>query len=211
MSISSPDVRVCFIGDSFVAGLGDSAGLGWVGRVANESRRRGLPLTTYNLGVRRDTSLLICERLAREVAPRLAQAEIPRIVVSYGVNDTAFESGTTRVSRADSVAALRSINIASGPTELMFIGPPAVHEDAQNERISALSDALQDEARSLGIPYLGCFDSTVADIVWRSQVREGDGFHPDAAGYEQLAAIIKTPLLEWLGLHTNDARHDLTR
>ena len=211
MSISSPDVRVCFIGDSFVAGLGDSAGLGWVGRIANESRRRGLPLTTYNLGVRRDTSLLICERLAREVAPRLAQAEIPRIVVSYGVNDTAFENGTTRVSRADSVAALRSINIASGPSELMFIGPPAVDEDAQNERISALCDALQDETRSLGIPYLGCFESTVADAVWRRQVREGDGFHPDAVGYEQLAAIIKTPLLEWLGPHASDAPQDLTQ
>lgn len=211
MSISSPDVRVCFIGDSFVAGLGDSAGLGWVGRIANESRRRGLPLTTYNLGVRRDTSFLICERLAREVAPRLAQAEIPRIVVSYGVNDTAFENGTTRVSRADSVAALRNISIASGFTELMFIGPPAVDDDAQNDRISALSDALQDEAKSLGIPYLACFESTVADTLWRRQVREGDGFHPDAAGYEQLAAIIEVPLLEWLSPYAVAVSHDIAQ
>ena len=211
MSSSSPDVRVCFIGDSFVAGVGDSTGLGWVGRIANEFHRQGLPLTTYNLGVRRDTSLLICERLAREVAPRLAHAEIPRIVVSYGANDTAFENGTTRVSLADSVAALRSINIASGPIELMFIGPPAVDDDYQNERISALSVALQKESKSLGIPYLACFESTVADSVWRSQVRESDGFHPNAAGYEQLAAIIKTPLLEWLGLYASNAPRDLAQ
>jgi len=88
--------------------------------------------------------------------------EIPRIVVSYGVNDAAFETGTTRVGRADSVAAFRSMNIASGPTKLMFIGPPAVDEDAHNERISALSDAPKNEARSLGIPYLGYFEGTVA-------------------------------------------------
>ena len=209
MSTSSRDVRVCFVGDSFVAGLGDSTGLGWVGRIANESHRRELPLTTYNLGVRRDTSLLICERLAREVAPRLRQAEVPRIVVSYGVNDTSFENGTTRVSRADSVAALRSINIASGRTELMFIGPPAVDDDYQNERISDLSDALQKESNSLGIPYLGCFESTVANSVWRRQVREGDGFHPDATGYEQLAAIIQAPLLEWLSPHAIGASQNL--
>ena len=208
MSFSIPDVRVCFVGDSFVAGLGDSAGLGWVGRIANESRRRGLPLTTYNLGVRRDTSFLICERLAREVAPRLAQGEFPRIVVSYGVNDTTVENGTTRVSRAASVAALRSIRIASGATELMFIGPPAVDDDTQNGRISALSDALREEAGSLGIPYVECFERTVADSVWRRQVREGDGFHPDAAGYERLVAIIEMPLLEWLSPHSIASWHD---
>jgi hypothetical protein len=54
--------------------------------------------------------MLICERLPREVAPRLAHAEIPRVVVSFGVNDTALENGTTRVSREESVTALRGIN-----------------------------------------------------------------------------------------------------
>ena len=28
------DLRVCFVGDSYVAGVGDTAGLGWVGRLA---------------------------------------------------------------------------------------------------------------------------------------------------------------------------------
>ena len=198
MSTSGCAVRVCFVGDSFVAGLGDSTGLGWVGRIANESRRRGLPLTTSNLGVRRDTSILICERLPREVAPPLADADFPRIVVSSEVNDTTVENGYRRVSRVDSVAALRSISVASDVTELMFIGPPAVDDDYQNERISDLGNALQNESRNLGISYLVCFGGTVTDAVWRRQVREGDGFHPDAAGYEQLAAIIQVPLLEWL-------------
>jgi len=205
VATTDPDVRVCFVGDSFVAGLGDSTGLGWVGRLANESHRRGLALTAYNLGVRGDTSMLVCERLSREVAPRLAHAEIPRIVVSFGVNDTALENGTTRVSREESITALRGINTASGPTELMLIGPPAVDDDTQNERISALSEVLQEESQRLGIPFVGCFESTVDNFVWRHEVREGDGFHPDAAGYEHLATIIQMPLLEWLTPHANGA------
>lgn len=28
-----PDVRVCFVGDSFVAGVGDAQHLGWAGRL----------------------------------------------------------------------------------------------------------------------------------------------------------------------------------
>ena len=91
----------------------------------------------------------------------------------------------------------------------MFIGPPAVDDDYQNERISALSDALQKESKSLGITYLECFEGTVADSVWRRQVREGDGFHPDATGYEQLAAIIQAPLLEWLSPHAIGASQNL--
>ena len=149
--------------------------------------------------------MLVCERLAREVAPRLAHAAIPRIVVSFGVNDTALENGTTRVSREESITALRGINTASGPAELMLIGPPAVDDDAQNERISALSEVLKEESQRLGIPFFGCFESTVDDFVWRHQVREGDGFHPDAAGYEQLATIIQVPLLEWLTPHAHGA------
>ena len=111
------------LGDSFVAWLGDTTGPGRVGRVATESHHRGLPLTTYNLGVRRDTSLRICTRLAREVAPRRAHAEDPRIVISFGVNDTAIKSGTTRVTREQSLTAPRSISTAIGRTELIPTAP----------------------------------------------------------------------------------------
>jgi lysophospholipase L1-like esterase len=36
-----PDVRVCFVGDSFVAGVGDPRHLGWAGRLAAQSQRKG--------------------------------------------------------------------------------------------------------------------------------------------------------------------------
>ncbi|WP_347059518.1 hypothetical protein ABC795_03530 [Blastococcus sp. HT6-30] len=45
------DLRVCFLGDSSTAGVGDDDGLGWVGRLAASARRYGTALTGYNLGV----------------------------------------------------------------------------------------------------------------------------------------------------------------
>ncbi len=54
------DLRVCFLGDSFVAGVGDPEHLGWVGRVAARTNRGGQPLTAYGLGVRRETAVSSC-------------------------------------------------------------------------------------------------------------------------------------------------------
>ncbi|MGY4098205.1 hypothetical protein ACW2Q0_01365 [Nocardia sp. R16R-3T] len=42
------DLRVCFIGDSFVAGVGDPQGLGWVGRPAAGTYTTGQPLAADN-------------------------------------------------------------------------------------------------------------------------------------------------------------------
>ena len=35
------DLRICFVGDSFVAGTGDETALGWVGRVTATAWHRG--------------------------------------------------------------------------------------------------------------------------------------------------------------------------
>ena len=65
------DIRVCFAGDSLVAGTGDETALGWVGRVAAAGIASGLDLTSYNLGVRGATSVQVVRRLAIEARPRL--------------------------------------------------------------------------------------------------------------------------------------------
>ena len=39
------DVRVCVLGDSCTAGVGDPTGAGWVGPVAAVARRAGRELT----------------------------------------------------------------------------------------------------------------------------------------------------------------------
>lgn len=53
------DVRACFVGDSYVAGTGDPAALGWVGRVAAAAIASGVRLSAYNLGIRGDTASMV--------------------------------------------------------------------------------------------------------------------------------------------------------
>ncbi|MGT2426631.1 GDSL-type esterase/lipase family protein [Amnibacterium kyonggiense] len=193
--MTSPDVRVCFAGDSFVAGTGDATALGWVGRVAAAGLARGIDLTSYNLGVRGATSVQVVRRLAIEARPRLTAAEDPRVVVSFGVNDTLPD---VLLSTAESLGALRDAQHRMAPVPLLLVGPPAVDDDAQNLRIRDLDAALEREAALLGVPFVGVFAATAAAEVWRRAVHVGDGFHPDAAGYALLAGLVTGPILDWL-------------
>ncbi len=92
MTASDRDIRICFVGDSFVAGLGDETGLGWVGRV-----------TTAAL-------------------------------------------------------ALRDAQTLVSPARLMLVGPPAVDDNSQNNRIAALDLDMRDGASALGIPFVDFFN-----------------------------------------------------
>ncbi|WP_433600223.1 hypothetical protein ACQPXH_32585 [Nocardia sp. CA-135953] len=84
---------MCFIGDSFVAGVGDPQCLGWVGRLAARTYANGRPATSYNLGVRRQ----ILGRWQTECASRFPDGSDARSVVSFGVNDTTFIDGQLTV------------------------------------------------------------------------------------------------------------------
>lgn len=198
MSAVRRDVRVCFAGDSLVAGVGDETALGWVGRVAAAGIASGLDLTTYNLGVRGATSVQVARRLAIEARPRLTAGDDPRIVLSFGVNDTVVEHGAQREPTARTLAALRTMRERSAPVPLLLVGPPAVDDDEQNERIRLLDAALAHEAAELGIPFVPAFAPTAASVAWRHPMHRGDGFHPDAAGYALLAAAVTPPILAWL-------------
>lgn len=57
------DVRVCVLGDSFVAGVGDMSGLGWVGRLAGRAAEKSVALTGYHPGA------VGYERLAEVLVP----------------------------------------------------------------------------------------------------------------------------------------------
>ena len=206
------DLRVCFVGDSYVAGVGDETGLGWVGRVvaaAGRADELGVELTAYNLGIRRDTSVAAARRAAAECGPRLRPAQDARVVVAVGVNDTVLEDGRPRTTPAETRAALRrlhdEVRSAVPGAALLVVGPPAVDDDAHVARLHERERALSDEAAALGVPFVGCLTATERDEVWRAAVRAGDGFHPRSAGYERLAAILTDPVLTWLTTPTDPA------
>ena len=121
------DRRILFVGDSFVAGVGDPTGLGWVGRVVAASHAAGRPLTVYNLGVRGDTSARVAARWRGEARARTA-APGPRygVVFAVGTNDTTHEGGRVRVEPERSVGNLGHMIDAARAAglDVFVVGPP---------------------------------------------------------------------------------------
>ena len=193
----SVDRRVCFVGDSFVAGVGDPEHRGWVGRVVAGSHRDGRPVTAYNLGVRRDTSEDVRRRLPAETAARWVEGCDNRLVLSFGVNDTTEVDGAVRVAPERSVANLRGIadDMAADGVPLLVIGPPPVADAEQNDRIEAL-DALFEKSV---FPYVSVFGALAIERDWMRAVALGDGAHPGAEGYALLTELVLPAWEDWLG------------
>lgn len=196
------DRRVLFFGDSFVAGTGDPTGLGWVGRIAAASYVAGLPITAYNLGVRRDTTLDVAARWSAEMWARM-QDRGPSygVVFAVGVNDTTEEHGRLRVAPGVAVDTLgRVIDLAQEAGAAVFvIGPPPAGEPAQDERVRELSARFAELARQRGVPFADTIDALCATGVWAGEAAAGDGTHPGAGGYARLAEfVLGAGWIDWL-------------
>ncbi|SDE96090.1 Lysophospholipase L1 [Blastococcus fimeti] len=195
------DLRVCVVGDSYVAGVGDPEHLGWAGRLARSSARDGLPLTSYVLGVRRQTTAEVADRWAAECRVRLAGGGWePRVVVSTGVNDTTEEDGAPRLAPGESAAALTGMltGAAAAGWPVLVVGPPATADAAQNDRIADLDDLFARVCAEHDVPYVPVVPALAADPTWTAEVAAGDGAHPGADGYAVLAGLVRPHWQRWL-------------
>ncbi|MDP9407827.1 MAG: GDSL-type esterase/lipase family protein [Actinomycetota bacterium] len=194
------DLRVCFLGDSFVAGVGDPEHLGWVGRVAARTNRGGQPLTAYGLGVRRETSRDVLGRWRRECAPRLPAGSACGVVVSFGVNDTTHEGGAVRVPPPQSAAHLARLleGVATAGWRVLVVGPPPVRDRQQAERILALDAVFGTVCADADVAYVSVVEALLDSRVWMHEVAGGDGAHPGAAGYQELADLVWPAWQAWL-------------
>lgn len=185
-------LRICFVGDSFINGTGDPPCLGWTGRVCSNACAQGHEVTYYNLGIRRETSSDIRARWRAEVDRRLPRGFAGAIVFSFGVNDTTIEHGAPRVALEQTMEnATAILREAKMIWPALFVGPPPVDDVEQNARIAALSEKLRHAAASAAVPYLPVFEQLVRTPLWLAEVRDNDGAHPHAGGYEALAALVR--------------------
>ena len=188
-----PDRRILFFGDSFVVGVGDPSGLGWVGRVVAASFAAGRPLTAYNLGVRGDTSADVAARFATETHARTRVASASYgVVLGFGANDMTVQDNRLRVAPGQAVGTLgRLIELAGASAHGVFIvGPPPVGERDQDERIRELSNQFAHVATHRGVPFAETARHLLAHDGWRSEAAANDGSHPGAGGYAAFAEIV---------------------
>ena len=187
------DIRICYIGDSFINGTGDPTKLGWTGRVSAMSENENIEITHYNLGIRRETSSDILLRWEGECKPRLLSYSENYVVFSFGVNDSVIEENKARVSIEESTNNARDIlSKAKERYKVIMIGPPSIASDEQNRRIKLYNRAYEQVCQELEIPFLSVFERVEYDDVWKNEVSSNDGAHPREKGYQLLADFIKS-------------------
>ncbi|MFN3521478.1 MAG: GDSL-type esterase/lipase family protein [Phenylobacterium sp.] len=180
-------MRLLAFGDSFVLGAGDPYHLGWVGRTVLGRT----DVTLYNMGVRGNTSGDVAARWRREASDRVVSHEPLRLVFSYGCNDCALQDGALRVEPAETLKNTQIILAeAAALAPVLMVGPPPVPDPLQRARIASVGDALRILAGQLRVPYLDVFTPLRQSGVWEAEAAAGDGAHPGADGYQQLADLV---------------------
>lgn len=204
-----PELRLCFVGDSFVVGTGDPSGRGWVGRACDALRGQGVALTAYGLGVRGDTSDTLVRRAPVEVAARLGSARAGGgswrggVVLSFGMNDAmpTWDAAGRAVPVARSVGnaeALLDALVRLAP--VLVVGPPPLLEPRWDSGLSELSATLASLCQRRGVPWLAIHAALGDTAAWRDELVAGDGMHPGAGGYAALAGLVlaSDPWRGWL-------------
>ena len=87
-----------------MAGAGDEEGLGWPGRLTAAAWAADLPLTSYNLGVRGESTSEVARRFRAEAEPRLIPGADNRVLFAVGANDVSLgEDGEQAIPTEESV------------------------------------------------------------------------------------------------------------
>jgi acyl-CoA thioesterase-1 len=196
----SGDIRMCFVGDSFIQGIGDPEHRGWVGRVLQATRG---DVTAFNLGIRRNTSEDVLRRCWSEVSPRTLPEADNRLVISFGSNDMIEEDGKVRVEPARCLGNLASLLDESEhrATAALVIGPPPVIDAGESHlrRTSKLADEMATLCETRHVPFIATTQTLAGDPTWTREALAGDGAHPGSGGYQRLTDIILAgPWHEWI-------------
>lgn len=187
------DPVIHFYGDSFVEGFGDPTGLGWVGRVRDLSADAGLSFEIANYGVQG----AMASEVALECRTRLQGDDAGAVVVSFGTNDVSA-TGTRALDHVS--LRMQEILLEMLPScPAAVVGVPPVADAAVTGLNAQLNERLRGAASDCGVRFFDVFDRLRGGHSWVSQAADGDGAHPDAAGYYEFAeAVMAVGWLDWL-------------
>ncbi|WP_419910662.1 GDSL-type esterase/lipase family protein [Hoeflea sp.] len=199
------DLRICFVGDSYINGSGDEQCLGWIGRLCQRRFDRQFRLTYYDLGIRGATTDEIRGRWRRECAARFPDGADNRVVLQFGINDVAEIVGSgRRVEEDASVVNAEAIaREAAAIYPTIWVGiPPAnvvcspMHpsEDLEitfsQQTAMALNRRYMALALEIGVPYLDIQTPLLASPHYMHSLTLGDRMHCDGSGYAIMADLV---------------------
>ena len=203
-------LKIVALGDSLVYGFGDFVGGGWVERLRRQWMSPESPgHVLYNLGIRGDRTIQVCQRLEQEFSCRgeLRNRLPDLILLSVGVNDSPClgrKDGKLFTDFAEFKAQIdHLLELAQSFCPVMFIGMVPVDE-AKMPFLDCLyyshlnqyryKEATKRACQNRQIPYLDIFDLWLArGEDWIREQLSADGLHPNVRGYETLLQDI----LQW--------------
>lgn len=117
------------------------------------------------------------------------------------MNDSVEEDGRCRVEPDVTVANLARLLSGAEAAGLpaFVVGPPPVADATVNRRVRDLTARFHGVCDTAGVPFVDVVDALSADEVWTTGVRDGDGAHPGADGYDRLARLAMPAWLSWTG------------
>ena len=196
-------VRIVIAGDALVSAMGDSKGMGWVGRVI--ARTPSAPaaenapiIEVLTLAMPNETTPELAARWSTEIQKRFEPGIENRLVLAPGNSDPAagVSMSRSRLNLANILDEAKKLGITS-----LVVGPAPHRNEALNESIAALSDGFADVAKRRDVPFVDCFSPLVSHEGWWAEVRANETGLPGQTGYGLLAwLVLHRGWFEWLDL-----------
>jgi acyl-CoA thioesterase-1 len=118
-------------------------------------------------------------------------------VFCFGTNDAVLHHPAEQ-----SLAALNNSldRAAELDVPAFVIGPPPIGDMPEEDAaLRSLSDAFAGVCAARDIPFVATFDRLGPGSTWRAEAAAGDGSHPGAGGYAEMAEFLDTEgLTAWL-------------
>lgn len=195
------NLRIFFVGDELIAGLGDARALGWTGRVLARTPAEP-PLLGLTLAVPGENSHGLSERWEAEVTRRMSDAPA-RLVVGLGSHD--LDTSVTLARGRLHLANLLDSAERRGLRPFV-VGPPP-RRDVPTKLQADLSYAFGDVCDRRGIPYVDTFTPLLNHEQWNTDLILSNGYTPHQAGYGLIAwLVLHSGWNQWLGIPTVTAQ-----
>lgn len=178
--------RLAVLGDSLTAGYGVDAGEAYPVRLGAALAAAGLEGEVLDHGVSGDTTT---GGLAR--VEWLLGDSPTHVLVELGGND-GLRGFDPELVRANVDAILARLAEAGVPAMLAGMRAPPNLGRRYTEAFDALFPAA---AEAAGVPYLGFF---LEGVAGEPELNQDDGFHPNAAGVEEIVRRTAPAIAAWL-------------
>ncbi len=189
-------MRILFMGDELVAGLGDPRALGWTGRVMARTSNEP-PIMWMNLAVPGEDTARLAGRWEEEAKRRIAPDIDCRLVIGLGSHDldTSQTLARARLHLANLIDSAERIRLRT-----FVVGPPP-RRDISKKIQGDLTRAYSDVCVRRGIPFVDTFTPLAAHEQWNTDMTVSSSYTPRQAGYGLMAwLVLHNGWHEWLGV-----------